>query len=325
MLENNRKNNRFLARMGAQGVLGQAVFDIAEDEKDFFAVTADLGVASGFSRFMQKYPERFVNVGIAEQNLLSVAAGIAEADCPVVATSWATFATYRCADQIRTFMGFMNKNIKLIGMGSGLHIPYFGGSHYGIGDVAVVNSIPNITIISPSDAREIYASIYASMNTNNPTYIRLTGGDFIDPIYTEDDYSFEIGKANIIKEGSDVCIITCGSILHEVIKCEQLLLESHISAMIVDMHTIKPLDYGLLNRQMDKKLIVCVEEHNIVGGLGDSVASYLSSKPNSPRVIKIGIEEFFPKAGSYDYLLEQCHLSGKQIAARIKKEVELYE
>ena len=307
--------------MGAQGALGQAVYDLSF-EIDFYAVSADLGVASGFSRFAAKFPEKFINVGIAEQSLVSVSAGLSNKETPVIGTSWGAFASYRCADQVRIFMGLMRSNIKLVGMGSGLAIPRFGGSHYGIGDIALMRSIPDIDVIAPSDGIEIYRAIDEAMHNDRPTYIRLTGGDYLPIINDSKEYYFEIGKANILRKGNDVLIVGCGNLLHECLEVEKILQNYGITTTIINMHTIKPLDKETLFSNLNHKLIVTVEEHNIMGGLGSTIAETLSGFQNRPRQIILGISDFVPKAGDYAYLLECCNLSAEKIADRIMKEME---
>lgn len=319
MMELNNKNIRFLSLMGAQGVLGQSVLDLAKDGMDFYGVSADLGVASGFERFYTEFPEKYVNVGIAEQNMIAVAAGLAKDNTPVIATTWSAFATYRCADQIRNFMGFMGMNIKVIGIGSGLHIAKFGGSHYGIGDVGLIRSIPDLTIVAPADGVSIYTMMRKCLEYKGPVYVRLTGGERLPIIYKNGETDFEIGKGIEIKQGQDIVIISNGAVLEQVLKAEQLLKEAGISCTVVDMHTIKPLDTELLSSYLNKKLIVTVEEHSIIGGLGSAVAEYLSHCEDRPRHLMIGIDDFVPKAGEYSYLLEQCGLLPEQIAGKIEQ------
>lgn len=321
MLHIDSKNIRFLSRMGAQGTYGQAIFDMAEDKKNFYVASADLGVASGLNRVIKKYSDKFVNVGIAEQSLVSVAAGMADVDSPVYVSSWAPFVTYRCADQIRIFAGMMKKNIKFIGLASGMHIPKFGATHYGLGDISVVRSIPNITIVSPSDGLEIYKLVYESQKYDGPMYIRLTGGDMIPIINEENCDNIEIGKAHILKEGCDVVIIGCGSILFQAIKAAEKLDEIGISCAVVNMHTIRPLDTKCIDNYSEHKLIVSLEEHSIMGGLGSAVAEYLAKKDRHTKLVMIGVDDFFPMPGEYDYLLEQTRLNWKYIYNKIKLEV----
>lgn len=317
MLCLNKKNMMFLSHMGSEGCLGQAVYDMANDGYDFFAVSADLGYASGFSRFIQKCPENYVNVGIAEQNLISVAAGISDESLPVIATSWGAFASYRCADQIRVFLGLMNSNVKIVGMGSGISISRFGGSHYAIGDLSLLRAIPGLTIVAPCDGMEIYYAIFEIMKTKTPAYIRLTGRERLSIINSEQNYSFEIGKANILSMGEDVLMIACGAIVNECIGAAKILKDRGITTTIMNVHTIKPLDIEAIISRLNHRLIVTVEEHNIIGGLGAAVSETLAGISNKPRHLLLGINDFVPIAGDYDYLLKCCELSSLQIAEKI--------
>lgn len=321
MMEINSRNIKYLSYLGARGVLGQAVFDLAE-EKKFYAVSADLGVGSGFSRFIEKCPYQFIDVGIAEQDMIAVAAGLASKDVPVITTSWATFASYRCADQIRCFLGLMRKNVKVVGMGSGLSNAIVGGSHYGISELAMLRAIPGIDVIAPCDGVEIYAAIEAVLSNDRPSYIWLTGGIRLAVINSSESYRFQLGKANQLREGRDVLIIGCGTLLAECMKAAELLEEKGISAKILNMHTIKPLDEEAIYSNLSCRLIVTVEEHNIIGGLGSAVAEVLSKIEVKPLQIRIGIEDFVPNAGEYGYLLESCGLTAEQIASRIETELK---
>lgn len=317
MLEISGRNVRFLSRMGAQGSYGQAIYDLAQDDIDFFAVSADLGIASGLDRLIKKYEKKYVNVGIAEQNMISIAAGMALENTPVFTSSWAPFATYRCADQIRVFAGIMQKNIKIVGLASGMHIPKFGSSHYGLGDITLLRSISNIVIISPCDGVEIYQAVYEAAKWNGPVYIRLTDGNSTPIINDWKKFKFEIGKANILKEGDDIVFIGCGSILKNVLEVAKKLEETGISCSVINMHTIRPIDGECLERLMKYKMVFTVEEHSIVGGLGSAICEYMAAKAVHPPVIKIGVEDFYPLPGEYDYLLKQCGLDVDSILRKV--------
>lgn len=319
MLESSSKNARFFARMGAQGTYGQAIYDLAKDNKDFFAVSADLGIASGLGRVIEQYGDKYVNVGIAEQSMVSVAAGMASEYTPVFVSSWAPFATYRCADQIRVFAGIMKKNIKIIGLASGMHIPQFGSSHYGLGDITLMRSISNITIVSPCDGLEIYHTINEIVNYDGPVYVRLTGGDFIPIINNWKNMNFEIGKASVLREGKDIVFIGCGSILKNVIEVADRLEMIGVSCSVINMHTIRPLDEECLKDCGKYKMIFTVEEHSIVGGLGSAVCEYMASKKKHPPIIRIGVKDFYPVPGDYEYLLKQCELDAESIFNKVNE------
>jgi len=317
MMEMTSKNIRFLSRMGVLGALGPVVLDMAEDGMDFFVISADLGSASGLNRFKERYPEKYLNVGIAEQNMVGVAAGLSASELPVIASSWAMFASLRCADQIRNFLGFMQRNIKIIGMRSGIVEAKSGYSHCNPPDIAYLRSIPGMTILSPCDGQETYKAIWAAVEMNGPVYIRLTG-DLMAPIIHKTDMGkFEIGKSVSIRLGKDVAMIGCSAVLTEALKAADLLEEAGISCTVIDMHTIKPLDTDTLDTLMGHKLIVTVEDHSVIGGLGGAVSEYISAKKNSAPVLRLGADDVFIKAGTYQYGLEQYGLTGQQLAESI--------
>ena len=277
MLEVNDRNSRLLSYLGAKGSLGQAVLDLAEKAK-FYAVSADLAFGSGIYRFSENYPDRYIDVGIAEQNMVAIAAGLASEEVPVIAASWGAFASYRCADQIRCFLGLMHSNVKIIGAGSGFAEARFGGSHFGIGDLALLRSIPGIDVIVPCDGLEIYFAMSAVLRNNRLPIINQSSS-----------YHFQIGKANLLQEGRDVLIVGCGNLLSECLKAASILLEKGISAAVLNMHTIKPLDSETLLSDLTYRLIVTVEEHNVMGGLGSAVAEALASVKAKPVQMRVSM------------------------------------
>ena len=318
------KAHRFFARMGARGVLGQAVYDYACDGNDFIVTTADLLHTSGFDRLAERFPDKVVNVGIAEQNLIGISAGLAYTGKPVIATTWAMFASARVADQVRNFMGYMQKNIKLIGMDSGLTISRFGYSHTNPADISIMRAIPGITILSPCDGAEIYRAIEAALKHDGPVYIRLTGndGDLL-PIVYKGDVDFQIGKAIVLREGTDVAIIACGNVVKNAVDAADLLEEKGVSVKVIDMHTIEPLDKGILDTLKNYKLIATIENRLLYGGLGSAVAEYYSDSAVRPRHIMFGVDNCYPEPGSMRYVEEKTGLLPWQIAERILSAAEV--
>lgn len=312
---------RFLARMGSRGALGDAVYQLAQKDVDFFALSADLGHASGFDRLMREYAEKYINVGIAEQNLVGVAAGLAKDGTPVLATTYAPFASFRCADQVRNYLGYMGLNVKIVGMDSGMVQSTFGGSHYGLEDISLMRAIPNLTVISPSDGVQIVLAVEQIMKYKGPVYLRLTGGAMLPPIYNDKNAVFEIGKANIIRRGKKIAIISVGSVLYNVIQACDELEKQGIECTIIDMHTIKPLDEQCLSELSEYDLLITVEEHTVKGGLGSAIAEYYADKEKRPRHILIGVEDRFPHPGSYKYLLKECKLDKESIIDQIKRAI----
>ncbi len=320
MLENSKKNRIFLSRLGSRGAFGKAIYDLLSEGSDLYAVSADFAIPSGFAKSIDDFPGRVIDCGIAEQNMIGVAAGMSGPAKPVFATSWGCFSSYRCADQVRIYMGLMKANVKLVGLTSGLAGYQLGGSHYCIGDMSLLRGIPGITILSPSDGIEIYQCVKAACNLEGPVYIRLTGGNRLPMINTSDDYSFEIGKSNDLKTGSDVLILATGSILDQCMAAAGLLEEKGISCCLTNVSTLKPLPGDVTEKIGDYKLVAVVEEHNVFGGLGSAVAEEYSSLGLNNKVVRIGIPDLVPQTGSYDYLLKQCGMLPEQIAERIEKE-----
>lgn len=316
MIEFNSKNLRFLSYIGARGILGQALLDMAKEKREFFAVSADLAKASGYDRLQQQFPEYCVNTGIAEQSMLGVAAGLSKTGIPVFASSWAVFSSLRIADQMRNYMGAMNLNIKLVGLDSGLTKADFGISHSNPQDIALFRSQPNVRVVSPSDGQMLYKAIYKIQEDNIPTYLRMTGGDKL-PIIYKNDRTFQLGKANIVCEGTDVGIISTGIILQQVIGAADQLNSCGISCTILDMNTIKPLDTESIFSLLQTKLLVTVEEHSIYSGLGGAVAELLICKRSHPPLLILGICDCIIKAQSYEQALEKNGLLAHQIAQRI--------
>jgi transketolase len=318
MFEINHSNVRQWSRIGSRGVFGQAILAVAEIHPELMVISADLGNSSGLDRFKKLYPEQFLNIGIAEQNMIGVAAGLAKEGYNVFATSFAPFITMRAAEQVRMNLGYMNMNVKAVAIGSGVSMAFLGNSHYGIEDAAVMRAIPNITIVCPADCAEIFKTVQAAARFDGPMYIRLTGAVGNPPVYTE-DYSFEIGKAITLRLGKDITIIANGTMVFESLEAAKLLETVGISATVVNMHTIKPLDMSVIDTAVSSshQLIVTVEEHSIIGALGGAVAEYKSTLRNAPPQLILGLPDHFGKTAEYRYLLEYYGLVGKKIAQKV--------
>lgn len=306
---------RTFSKLGQRGsIFGMAIFDVIEEAPELVVLTADLALLSGLDRFKTQHPDKFYNIGIAEQNMMGVAAGLcAEGQKPIV-TTYATFLSLRSCEQARHYMGYMNLNMVLVGSGAGFAMGFSGNTHYSIEDLAIMRAIPNIVVLSPSDATLAVKAFEAAVNSNRPVYIRLTGG-LNCPIIYKDDFEYEIGKAITLREGKDIQIIATGIMVHRAIQAAQLLEGKGISSEVVDMHTIKPFDSSIISN--DKKLIVTVEEHNIIGGLGGAVAEQMTEKGISTKLLRFGIQDQFLKSGDAEFLMEQCGLTANAIANRI--------
>jgi transketolase len=317
MLEINSANVRAWSRLGSRGVFGQAVLSIGAVTENLIVISADLGNSSGLDRFKSTYPNKFLNVGIAEQNMIGVAAGLAKEGFNVFCTSFAPFIAMRSGEQVRMNLGYMELNIKAVAIGSGISMAFLGNSHYGLEDAAIMRAIPNLTVVCPADCAEIVKTVYAAASFEGPMYIRLTGAANNPPVYFE-DYEFRFGKAINLREGSDVAIIATGSMVYESLQAADILQTRGISAGVVNMHTLKPLDRDALDSvSATSRAIVTVEEHSVVGGLGSAIAEHFASqKTRLPHLI-LGLPDRFIDAADYQFMLSRHGLKGDQIAGSV--------
>lgn len=317
MIQISKREAKLWSRLGARATYGQAILEMARQRDDFYVMSADLCQSSGLFKFREEFPDRFINSGIAEQNLIGVAAGMAKDGTCIFASSFAPFVTMRACEQVRMNMGYMQLNIKTVGLGSGLIMAQLGNSHYGVEDGSVMRVIPGMTVVNPADGVEIMKTVEALCDYPHPAYLRLTGGPGL-PMVHEDDIDFQIGKAIKLREGKDIAIVACGTMVYYAKKAAELLAEKGIEASVIDMHTIKPIDKEAIDAELGKQLLVTVEEASIVGGLGSAVAEYIAPKKQKPAQLMLGIKDTFPHAGTYQYLLESCGLTAEQIAADIE-------
>ncbi len=305
------------ARIGSRAAFGLAALELGKTIDDIMILTADVSTSAGLERFKKIFPDKFLDVGIAEQNMMGIATGLASERVKVITATFAPFQTMRCCEQIRVNLGYMGQNVCMVGLASGIVLGTLGYTHCCIEDVAIMRSIPGITVISPADCGETVKATLAAIHHKESVYIRLTGG-MNNPTVYKDDYNFEIGKANTLRQGSDITIVAAGTMVYESLEAADILSEQGISATVVNMHTLKPLDTPVIEKACElSKLIVTVEEHSIIGGLGSAVAEYKATLKKSPPQLFIGLPEKFGKAGEYRYLLEKHGLTAKQMAERI--------
>lgn len=322
MIEMDRKNIRMFSMLGQRGTCGYVLADLAEQDENILCMTADLCTTSGLDRFKEAHPDRMLNLGIAEQNMIGVAAGLAMDGYQVFTSTFATFASMRAVEQLRTMLAYMKLNVKVIGMASGFSMGFFGNTHYSMEDLAITRAIPNLTVVSPADALETAKTITAAAQADQPFYIRLTGAGNMPMVYRE-DYELEIGKAIELKSGSDVCLIATGSMVYQSLEAAKQLEAEGISCSVINMHTIKPFDTAAVDRACEThRLIVTVEEHSTIGGLGGAVAERLAERKAHPVHLRIGVQDVFPKAGNYSFLQEQCGLTAPQIKATILQNLD---
>ena len=321
MIAFNPMNVRIWSMLGSCGAFGQAALELPEVDDRIVVLTSDLCVFSGLERFKGKYPDRLYNVGIAEQNMVGVAAGFAREGFIPFATTYAAFASMRCADQVKVNMGYMGLPIKLVGLTAGFAVGSLGATHMSLEDVSVMRAMPNVTVLSPADCTAAVKAVVAAATCPGPVYLRLSG-PMPNPIVYKGECPFEVGKANVLRDGTDVTFIATGSMVYQALKAAELLEGDGVSAEVVDMHTIQPLDVEAVSRAAGRKLIVTVEEHSVVGGLGSAVAEQLARLPRHPRLVRVGHEGRYPLAGSYADLIRSDGLDAEGIRGRVVKLIQ---
>lgn len=295
---------------------GEALAALGEENEKVVVLDADLAHATMTATFANKFPQRFFNAGIAEANMIDMAAGLSTMGFIPFASTFAVFAG-RCFDQIRNGVCYPGFNVKFGMTHAGITLGEDGGSHQAIEDVALMRAIPGMTILVPCDAKETWRAVKAAAEIQGPVYLRLAR--LPSPIF-EEEMPFEVGKANTLREGTDVAVITCGIMVDECLRAAEQLAARGISAAVINMHTIKPLDEETVLRFASScGAIVTVEEHSVIGGLGDAVGDVLLRNRCAIPFEKIGVQDRFGQSGKPDDVLVEYGLDVASIAARIEK------
>lgn len=297
---------------------------LARKNENIFLLTGDLGF-SVFEKFNEEFHQRFYDVGVAEQNMIGIAAGLALSGKVVFVYSIIPFAIMRCLEQIRNDLCMQNLNVKIIGMGAGLHYGSAGPTHHAIEDIGLMRALPNMIVLSPSNSEETKNIISASIKYESPMYIRL--GKSYESLKSYRDEHFCLGSGVLLIDGDDVTIISTGSILYYAEEIAEILKKEGLSVRLINIHTIKPIDKDIvLKAAQETKVIFTLEEHSIIGGLGTAVAELLAESNYNSYYRRIALPDRFIKdTGSREYLLEKHHLSVKKVAKTILKEVRKCE
>ena len=300
---------------------GNALVEFA-NEYDFVVLDADLAAATKTAIFKKKYPERFFDCGIAEGNMMSVAAGIAASGKTVFASSFAMFAAGRAFEQIRNSIGYPHLNVKIGATHAGISVGEDGATHQCLEDIALMRSIPGMVIVNPADAVEARAAVKAALEYNGPMYLRF--GRLAVPVYNDPaTYKFELGKGICLKDGTDVTIIATGLMVDIATNAAKILTEDGINARVINIHTIKPLDKEIIIKAAhDTGAIVVAEEHNVIGGLGSAVAETVCESFPVP-VIRVGTNDVFGRSGKVPPLLEMYGLTAENIVAKAKIAIDM--
>jgi len=312
----NERNIKVWSTIGSRATLGMAALELAKEMEDLMVLTSDVSTSAGLDRYRKTYPDKYLDVGIAEQNLIGIAAGLASENFNVITTTFAPFQTMRCCEQIKVNLGYMNQKVCLVGIASGLALGTLGFTHCCIEDVGALRSIPGLTIISPADSLETVKALEAAVKSNVPCYLRLTGTSN-NPIVYEKDYDFKIGQSIKLREGKDITIFCAGTMVRASLEAAKILEKEKISCNVVNMHTIKPIDEKAIENSCDSSLIVSIEEHNIIGGLGSAIAEHLSKLSNRPKQLFLGINDVYGKGGEYNFLLDKHGLTPNKIVNEI--------
>ena len=300
---------------------GTALVELGKKRDDFIVMDADLAAATQTGMFKKAFPERFYDCGIAEQNMVSIAAGIAATGKKVICSSFAMFAAGRAFEQIRNSVGYPHLNVIIAATHAGISVGEDGATHQCNEDIALMRTIPGMTIINPADETEAKKAVYAAIEHDGPIYMRF--GRLAVPVVFDDDYKFEIGKGVELREGNDVTIIATGLMVKEALEAHDLLKAEGINARVINMATIKPLDTEIiLKAAKETGAIVTAEEHSVIGGLGSAVSEYLSEVYPTP-VIKLGVNDKFGHSGPAVKLLDEFGLRAVNIAEKVKKAISL--
>ena len=310
-------------KIATRAAYGDALVELGGQYPDLVVLDADLSGSTMTKGFAKAYPDRFFNMGIAEGNMMTVAAGLAAAGKKAFANSFAIFASGRAFEQVRNSIAYPHLNVTVVGSHGGLSVGEDGATHQACEDLAVMRAIPGMVVCCPCDGTEMKAAVKALMDYDGPAYLRLGRSAVEDLTGDLPGYAFQLGKGVTLRDGGDVTIIAVGLMVQEAMKAAETLAAEGIQARVIDMHTVKPLDEELvLEAAQETGCIVTTEEHNIVGGLGSAVAEYLSGVCPVP-VVRHGVEDVFGRSGKASEVLAAYGLTADGIVAKVKAALAL--
>ena len=297
---------------------GETLVELGKKYPNLVVLDADLSGSTKTGMFAKEYPDRFFNAGIAEQNMVGMAAGLARTGKIVFASTFAMFASGRAWEQIRNSVAYTDLNVKIVATHSGITVGEDGATHQMTEDIAIMRAIPNMKVIAPSDYYETKHVIRWCAEYDGPVYVRMPRGNTETIFKDEEDAKFEFGKARILKEGKDLTILATGELVPEAIKASAILKENGIDAEVISMPTIKPIDEEAVKNSND--FIVSLEDHNIIGGLGGALSEVIATYGLNKKLLKIGINDEFGISGKAEELLKYYKLDGESVAKRIMEE-----
>ena len=305
-------------KIATREAYGKALVDLGNENGKVVVLDADLAGATMTKYFKAAHPDRFFDMGIAEADMVATSAGLSTMGLIPYCSTFAMFGAGRAYDQMRNSVAYPHFNVKLCCSHAGVSVGEDGGSHQCIEDLALMRAIPGMTVIVPADAKEARKAVFALAEYNGPSYLRLAR--LATPVF-EEDYPFEIGKANVLREGADVAIFACGLMVNESLEAAKLLEAEGIHAAVINVHTIKPIDAACVTEWAEKcGKVITVEEHSTIGGLGDAVADVLMGKV-ACKFHKIGVQDQFGQSGKAADVLREYGLTADQIAQEIKQNI----
>lgn len=303
-------------KIATREAYGKALVELGEQNKNVIVLDADLAGATMTKFFKAAHPDRFFDCGIAEANMMNIGAGLSTMGLIPFCSTFAMFGAGRAYEQIRNSIAYPKFNVKICCSHAGVSVGEDGGSHQSIEDIGLMRLIPGMTVIVPADANEARKATFALAEFQGPAYMRLAR--LATPVF-EEDYPFEIGKANVLREGKDVAVFACGLMVNEALEAAKLLSAEGIEISVINVHTIKPIDAACVTEYAQKcGNVVTVEEHSVIGGLGDAVADVLMGKVCC-KFRKIGVNDQFGQSGKAADVLREYGLTADQIAAKIKE------
>lgn len=307
-------------KIATREAYGNALVELA-DKYDYVVLDADLAEATKTVKFKKACPERFFDCGIAEGNMMSIAAGLAASGKVTFASSFAMFAAGRAFEQVRNSIGYPHLNVKIGATHAGITVGEDGATHQCLEDIALMRTIPGMTVVNPCDAVEAKAAVEAAIVTYGPFYLRF--GRCACPVICGEDYKFELGKGAMLRGGKDATVVATGYMVHLALEAAEMLSEEGLDVRVINIHTIKPLDKEIiLQAAHETGAIVTAEEHNIIGGLGGAVAETVCEGCPVP-VLRVGVEDRFGKSGKVPPLLEEYGLTSANIADKVRAAVRM--
>ncbi|MBI2328523.1 MAG: transketolase family protein [Chloroflexi bacterium] len=300
---------------------GNGLVALGEADRNVVVLCADLTDSTRSKYFADKFPDRFIEIGVAEQNMVTVASGLAAVGKIPFVASYATFCPGRCWEQIRTTICYNDRNVKIAGAHAGISVGPDGATHQALEDIALMRALPNMVVVVPCDANEAKKATIAVGKIKKPAYVRFTREK--TPLFTTEKTPFQLGKAEVYRDGKDVTIIACGSLVYQALLAAKELEKDGVEATVINCHTIKPLDGKTIMKAVRQTgAVVTVEEHQITGGLGGAVAEYLSE--NYPVPLKrVGVQDRFGESGAPDELLKKFGLTYTDIMESVKNALRL--